>query len=319
MSRLAIVLLAVSARAYAAPADEQRRESDGLFQAARALVEQGHFDEACPKFAKSHQLDPAPGTLLNLANCEEQLGQFADAHAHYTEALSILPDADERKEKARARAAALLVKIPRLVLVPPPNAPPGFSVLRNEQALSTQDFKTALLVNPGTQRLVVKAPSRQDRAVELTLASGEQRIVTLELGPPVSTASEGGSPPLSNATHAERAARTTWPTTTGWVLLAGAGAGVVVGSVTGAMAMSAAQTAKDECPQDSPDAPCTLAGQEAHQSGATTATISTVAFISAGVLGAGALGLLLWGGDNDDEGSARAHFSPLGASVSGSF
>ncbi|MFO0567610.1 MAG: hypothetical protein U0263_18270 [Polyangiaceae bacterium] len=48
--------------------------AEALFNAGRDAVKAGDYPTACAKFRESNRLDPAPGTVLNLADCEEHLG-----------------------------------------------------------------------------------------------------------------------------------------------------------------------------------------------------------------------------------------------------
>src|SRR5690349_15059097 len=50
--------------------------ADALFEAGRAAAKRGDFKEACEKFAESERLDPAPGTVFNLAECHNSLGEI---------------------------------------------------------------------------------------------------------------------------------------------------------------------------------------------------------------------------------------------------
>src|SRR6187549_3979092 len=82
---LLLCLVASSARAQAAsPADESLAESQ--FNEGRKLMEGGRPKEACPKFESSQRLDPALGTLLNLADCYERIGLLASAQRRFLEA-----------------------------------------------------------------------------------------------------------------------------------------------------------------------------------------------------------------------------------------
>jgi tetratricopeptide (TPR) repeat protein len=107
--------------ATAAPADAQPAEAEELFQEGRALVDAGQIERACNKFEASHRLDPSVGTLLNLGDCRERLGQVATAWATFLAAESLarqLGD-DQRADEAARRARALDME-PRTVTVPPP-------------------------------------------------------------------------------------------------------------------------------------------------------------------------------------------------------
>jgi hypothetical protein len=46
-----------------------------------------HRATACVKFAESERLDPAGGTLVDLAKCEERLGHLASVGVSVAQAL----------------------------------------------------------------------------------------------------------------------------------------------------------------------------------------------------------------------------------------
>ena len=50
-----------------------------LFKEARALVGDGKYAEACPKFEQSLALEVGVGTQFNLADCWEHIGRTASA------------------------------------------------------------------------------------------------------------------------------------------------------------------------------------------------------------------------------------------------
>src|SRR5687768_8531645 len=67
-----VVLASARGRALAQPRDAAAGEA--LFIEGRRLMKVGDRPAACAKFAESQRLDPAVGTLANLADCEEQRG-----------------------------------------------------------------------------------------------------------------------------------------------------------------------------------------------------------------------------------------------------
>src|SRR5262245_7736716 len=85
----AVLLLgAAPARAQAPSAAGQAKE---LFQQGREAVQVGDHAKALVLFRKSQALYPIPGTLLNMAICEEKVGEIASAWQHYHEVAAGLP------------------------------------------------------------------------------------------------------------------------------------------------------------------------------------------------------------------------------------
>src|SRR2546425_547721 len=62
-------VLGATSPAWADPSPTDKAASDVFFTDAKKLIEEGRFNEACPKFEESQRLDPTPGTLLNLGDC----------------------------------------------------------------------------------------------------------------------------------------------------------------------------------------------------------------------------------------------------------
>jgi len=101
-------------------------ESTRLFEEGCTLAKDGNYEEACSKFAKSLELDRAPGTLLNYGDCHEHLGHLAQAWRLFDEAAraSDKEGNAERAKFARDRAQALVPKTSTIVVkLATPDAP----------------------------------------------------------------------------------------------------------------------------------------------------------------------------------------------------
>jgi hypothetical protein len=156
--------------------------SEALFREGRRLMKSRDFAAACPRLEESLRLDPATGTLVNLADCEEQVGRTASAWQHWRAAADRLPAGDKRRAVAVQRAAALEKVLARLTIELAPSAPPDVRVKRDGTLLGAPSLGVALPVDPGRHMVVVSANGRQDREIEVTIQDREQRTVTVEPG-----------------------------------------------------------------------------------------------------------------------------------------
>lgn len=256
--------------------------AEALFTEGRDAAKAGDYARACPKFRESNRLDPAPGTVLNLADCEEHLGHLATAWTLYREVTQRLPPSDERHGIALARAKALEPKLPKLTVTLAPGAPPGTRVLRDGVELGPAALDTALPVDPGAHSLVVEAPGRERTERSVSLAEGQSERVVLQLGAK-SSGRQGPSGPSATSSS-----KRTW----GWVLGGVGVAGLSVGTVTGLMVLGEKRKVDDNCDANKR---CSAAGMDAVDSGRTYGTISGASFIVGGLALAGGAYLLLSG------------------------
>ncbi|HVR18104.1 MAG TPA: hypothetical protein VMS65_00360, partial [Polyangiaceae bacterium] len=77
----AIAMLGLSVTRGARAADPDQAEE--AFQRGRSLLAEGRYADACKAFEASQAADPASGTLLALAYCQELSGLLASAYANY--------------------------------------------------------------------------------------------------------------------------------------------------------------------------------------------------------------------------------------------
>jgi hypothetical protein len=277
---LPIALCATSA-ARAGSAD-----AEAAFREGRKAVQAGDWSTACIKFAESERLEPAPGTLLNLADCEDHTGQLVSAHEHFGVAASGFPRGDNRRTIALAREAQLDRRIVRLTLRLSPAAPPDAVIRKGDAAVPASALGSPMLVNPGTLTLVVVAPGRVDHPYTLNLHEGDQVEQTLDPGDPIpvapTPATGAVSPPSPEVPPAAPAGQPHGGglRTLGFVLGGVGVAGLATGAVTGLLTLDRASTVKSHCP----DLACDPQGLTAASQGQWLSTMSTVAFIAGGAL-----------------------------------
>src|SRR5260221_14727974 len=93
--------------------DSDPAAAEQLFLAGRAAMQQGSLETACQRFAESQRLDPAAGTLINLADCLERRGLIASSWQRWKEALDDLRKDDDRRAQGGSRMARLEGRLPR--------------------------------------------------------------------------------------------------------------------------------------------------------------------------------------------------------------
>jgi hypothetical protein len=163
--------------------DAKAAEADALFREGRALLAEGNYLRACVKFAKSQRLDPAPGTAINLADCQEKVGKLADALSAARKALDLLPDGDDRGARIEEQIRRLEVRVPRLTLRLSKAPPRGTRILLDGTELSNGDLGTPHEVNPGKHQLLLVFPDDREQEHELSVKVGESRRFTIDVPP----------------------------------------------------------------------------------------------------------------------------------------
>lgn len=295
-ARFALVVAgALSLLAWSAPASARDpAAAEALYRSAKDAAKKGDWERACAQFAESHRLDPAPGTLVNLADCEERRGLIASAWTHYVEVEPQFKPNDARKQLAHDRAAALEKRVPRITINAEQALPADAKVFRDDVELGRASLGVPLPVEPGSHVVVVKVASAEARFPVSVSESSSTDVAVKAPPPPVEAKVPAPKPdPVPRAPSPvtdQRAERGTG-TTLGWIFFGAGGVGVAVGAVTGAMALSKASTVKDTCGPDY--LTCTADSVDAASSGQSLATVSTVGFIAGGALVAAGLYFIL--------------------------
>ncbi len=296
--------LAIAFGVMARPAFAGDAAAEALFRAGREASEQGDFATACARFEESRRLEPAPGTVFNLAVCYERLGQVASAWQRFQEVKERLPAADERVALADERIAALASRLPKLTLRLA-DAPAGATALRDGVPLGSASLGIAVPVDPGRHELVARAPGHADSTVSVEIAEGERKEVVLRLGAP-----ETASAATSSQSSTSSASASSSPVL-GYTLGAIGVAGIATSLITGALVLDRKSTVEKECV----GSVCSRAGADAASSGRTLSAVSTVAFAAGAVCTAAGLYFIL-SSDSQKKETARLELSALPGSAS---
>lgn len=157
--------------------------AEGLYRQARDLMAAGKLNEACPKFAESQRLDPATGTLLNLAACHERQGKLASAWLEYHDVIvSARRDGrQDRVDYATERVAALEPRLSRLTLVLAPEADdPSLSFELDGASFGRAAIGTPMPIDPGKHTVRASAPGKKPWQQEITIgAEADQQSLTI--------------------------------------------------------------------------------------------------------------------------------------------
>jgi hypothetical protein len=313
--RYSILLGVVSLVGHVGTAAAQAKDpvaAESLFRDARDAAKRGDYASACPKFAESQRLDPAAGTLLNLADCEEHTGKLASAWLHYREAAEQLPASDPRLTMAKDHIGALETRLPKLTIRLADGAPPGTKVLRDHVELGAASLGTPVTLDPGAHVIVARTPSGKEQRTDLVLKEGQNESLTMSISedatpgvapraapppaaPPPQTSSSGGS-----------------SSTLGYVVGGVGAASLVVSLVTGGLVLGKKSTVQSGC-----DAQkfCTTDAIDAGSSGKTLSAVSTVTFV-VGLAGIGLGTYFILSSKPDGATTAlRANASPDGAAL----
>jgi hypothetical protein len=285
----AAILAASGLSAGAAHASDPAAAREQLKQ-GWALKEAGRCSEAIPHFVESQRLDPKPKALLNLADCEDRLGDLVSAQQHSVQARDLArQDADPLLlAVAEQHLAALDKRLPRLTIVLAHDTPPDTAVSRDGTALGSVSLGVALPANPGKHVVVASVAGHADRTFEVELAEGAQQSIEVAPGdalappaPQVVAAPAVLTPPPSSWTARKSVALS---------LVVVGTAGMAVGAVFGVLAIGKNNdsNANNHCNASG----CDPTGTQLRNDALTDATVSTVAF-GAGVAVAAA-GVVLW-------------------------
>jgi hypothetical protein len=301
----------------AAAAEPGEASTQELFDAGLKDMLAGRYDSGCPAIAESYRREPLAGALFTLAECEAKWGKLARALAHYQEYLvryeRMGPERrkqqGERARVARRQVEVLGEEVPRLTLVPASDAPSDLVVLRDGERVPPVLLGSAMTLDPGIYVIRVESAGRPAHVQRIELAPGERRRVVV--GGPVAPRQEKAPAPPRELDNLRIAA-----------ICAGVvgAAGVVVGTVAGAVTLEHRSTIEDECVELA----CSPRGLEAADDSRVSGGVATFGFVVALVGFGTATGLWLAAvesqpargpGDESARGRLEVGVAPTGMSA----
>jgi hypothetical protein len=275
--------------------------------AAKALFDRGlsdmtaaRYDTGCPAIGESYQLDPRPGTLFTLAECEAKRGRVATALSLYDDYLSqydrLPPDKQQQQGQRRAIAIEqrrmLAPQVALLTLLLAPTAPPATKVLRDDHEVAAAAIGLALPVDPGTHVITIREPGRPPYRLEVTVEAKQKKLLTLPRAPE--------APLLSNQRIAA-------------VVAGSVGVvGLLVGAVAGGLTLAKKSTINANCDFAGDPGGCNPTGLSASTTAKTLSYVSTAGFVIGGV--GVAAGLTIWFTDKSRADASAGYVRP-GVSV----
>ena len=153
-------LMTTSGFALAAPSAQELANAEAMFKQGNEAMKKGQWKEACTAFGASNDIDPSPGTQINLALCNEKQGKTATAWGLYLTAANLASDRGqkERVDLARAEAAKLEPKLHKLVVSVKTPQQEGLVVTTDGVTMKSTAFGAELPVDPGEH--VVEATAK---------------------------------------------------------------------------------------------------------------------------------------------------------------
>lgn len=239
--------------------------ADALFNRGVAEMKAGNHAKACPLIAESLRIDPQPGTLFTLAQCEVKWGRTATAVARLDDYLQLYdrltPDQKAQQLKrlkvVREQRDQMAADVPELTLALPAAAPAGTIVKRDDAVVAGAALGLRLPVDPGEHVITTQAPGGPVWELKITIRNGEKRPIVLVVNAaPTVEERSATREPTTGASGAAAENRAPLDVVAGGssgrrvaaYAIGGVGvAGLVVGGVMGGLALGKKAIINDNC------------------------------------------------------------------------
>lgn len=239
-------------------------------------MKSGDCETAVQLLGESQSLDPAVGTALNMAICEEKLGRLRQALEHFEFVIARAPVDDARRRFAKQRASELERRVAWLTVTVPRGMRTAPEVVLDGKPLQANVLRDPVRLDPGLHELTLRDSERIVFQERLNLREGERRVWA-----PVLT---GTDEPADRESKPRRRTRTGRPTsrapgardggppTLGYVSIGVGTAAVAASLVFGLLVMDKNEVVKRSCDADG----CDQTGVDAADAGRTFSMLSTI-------------------------------------------
>ncbi len=268
---IVVAAAAIGTESFAQPSKQERNAARALAISGRKLYQAGDYETAIERFLGAEKIFHAPAHVLYLARAHAKLGQLVAALQIYQEIVdepltAKAPPAYHRaQDKARRELGALAPRIPAVELTVLGPAPDQGSVTIDDQPVASGALSSPQPLDPGEHRLTLQAPGWTEEQRLISLVEGETETLRVEL-----RASAAGAGPSPGGSAGEEPLGEPLPV--GPIVLLGlGGAGLIVGGVTGALALDREAELHERCPVN----PCPPDNEALEDEAKVFATVST--------------------------------------------
>jgi hypothetical protein len=266
--------------ASAEPNDADRATARTLAQEGYAALQAKDFRTARDRFKRASDLVHAPTLLRDLARAQLGLGELVEAQENYNRILregvpeSSPPSWTRALEDAARELEALKPRVPLLTLSVDGPENPVVTLDGEPYPVAALDAKRP--VNPGKHELLASGEGYLEGKKSFSIGEGDTLEVEIELEEAPETPEAAPDEATPEAAETPQAS---WRKPATYAAFGVGGAGLVVGSIAGVLAITKHSKLADACA----DGHCPPSRENDVQSYRTAGTISTIGFVVAGV------------------------------------
>ncbi len=281
--RVIVVLSCMSVSASA----EEKDEAKQFFDLGVAAAKRKDFPVCAKAFNEAHRRKPHSSAIYGAAQCWESDGKFLRAAQGYEEALDLGQLGAKQQEQATDRLAALLPRLAFLKVA----GPPGTVV--SAGSVKQAPTPAEIMVLPGHVTISARGPRGERQSLEVNAKPGQVQELVVEFE--AVAAAPKLPPPAEKTTPVVTK-------TLGWI---GVGIGAAAAITAGGFYLAAASSRDEFEDSGRRDA-------SARESAVSSLKISRIVGVSAAVVGAVGLSLVLTAGPGVSSAKLRLVPGPAG-------